>query len=334
LITRATLDNAAEVIGGGRKSASPSRSQRERDGGPVGLLEGKTAIVTGAGRGIGREEALLLAREGANVVVNDVGVDLSGGTSGERPADAVVAEIEAAGGRALANTDDVSSFDSAEAIVDAAVREFGSLDILVNNAGILRDKMSFNLDEQDFDDVVRVHLKGHFAMSRAAARHWRARHKAGEPVAGRIVNTTSEAGLYGSVGQANYAAAKGGIAALTLVLARELERIGVTVNAIAPRARTRMTESALGELVAATGGFDRWSPDNIAPVVAWLATDAAATITGQIFVVFGGELILTGGFEPVARLSRDQAWSVEELVDHQERLFEGRSSGLVPFPEM
>jgi NAD(P)-dependent dehydrogenase (short-subunit alcohol dehydrogenase family) len=298
----------------------------------VGLLDGKVVIVTGAGRGIGREEALLLAAEGALVVVNDVGVDLSGADGGERPANSVVAEIEAAGGRAVANHDDVSSYEGAARIVGQAIDTFGRLDVLVNNAGILRDKMSFNLAEEDFDDVVRVHLKGHFAMSRTAGAYWRNQHKAGTATSGRIINTTSEAGLFGSTGQANYAAAKGGIAALTLVLAREYERFGVTVNAIAPRARTRMTQSALGELAPKPGTFDTWAPENVAPVVAWLASDGAGAVSGQIFVVWGGAVHLIGGFQPVAALRRDSAWTATELLENQDQLFAGRSSGIAPFP--
>jgi NAD(P)-dependent dehydrogenase (short-subunit alcohol dehydrogenase family) len=232
----------------------------------------------------------------------------------------------------VANTDDVSSFEAAEGIVGAAVEAFGGLDVLVNNAGILRDKMSFNLDEQDFDDVVRVHLKGHFAMARAAGRHWRERHKSGEAVSGRIINTTSEAGLYGSTGQANYAAAKGAVTSLTLVLAREYERFGVTVNAIAPRARTRMTESAMGDAVAPGEGFDSWSPENVAPVVAWLASDAAASVSGQVFIVWGGAVHLVSGFERVGSLVRDRAWTAAELVERQDELFGDRASGVTPFP--
>jgi NAD(P)-dependent dehydrogenase (short-subunit alcohol dehydrogenase family) len=298
----------------------------------LGVLDGKVAIVTGAGRGIGRQEALHLAAEGAAVVVNDVGVDLSGAGGGDRPADAVAAEIEAGGGRATANSDDVSSYAGAERIVAQALDSFGRLDVLVNNAGILRDKMSFNLAEEDFDDVVRVHLKGHFAMSRTAGAHWRDRYKAGKPVSGRIINTTSEAGLFGSTGQANYAAAKGAIATLTLVLAREYERFGVTANAIAPRARTRMTKSALGDLAPTPGTFDSWAPENVAPVVAWLASDGAGAVNGQIFVVWGGAVHLIGGFQPVASLRRDSAWTATELLENQDRLFSGRSSGVAPFP--
>ena len=300
----------------------------------MGLLDGKVAIVTGAGRGIGRAEALHLAGEGAAVVVNDLGGDLAGvdGAAGPGPAAEVVAEIEASGGTAVANGDDVASYAGAEAVVGTAIERFGRLDILVNNAGILRDKMSFNLDEKDFDDVVRVHLKGHFSMSRTAGAYWRAQHKAGEPVSGRIINTTSEAGLFGSVGQANYAAAKGAIATLTVVLAREYERFGVTVNAIAPRARTRMTTGALGALEAAPGEFDRWAPENVAPIVTWLATDEAAGISGQFFVVWGGAVHLVAPYQPVGSIERDAAWTTAALIEHQGELFGDRSSGIPAFP--
>jgi NAD(P)-dependent dehydrogenase (short-subunit alcohol dehydrogenase family) len=192
--------------------------------------------------------------------------------------------------------------------------------------------MSFNMPEEDFDDVVRVHLKGHFSMARTAGAYWRQRHKAGEEVAGRIVNTTSEAGLFGSAGQANYAAAKGAIATLTITLAREYERFGVTVNAIAPRARTRMTTSALGSLEAEPGTFDSWAPENVAPIVAWLAGDAAASISGQFFVVWGGAVHLVAPYQPVSSLSRDRAWTVAELTEHQGELFGDRSSWVPTFP--
>src|SRR5262245_42720484 len=236
----------------------------------MGLLDGKTAIVTGAGRGIGRDHALQLAAEGAAVVVNDVDAD---------EAKAVVAAIEDAGGRAAVNTDDVATYDGASALVDQAVEAFGELDILVNNAGIIRDAMSFSMSEADFDDVIRVHLKGHFAPSHFAGARWRERSKNGDAVSGRIINTVSESGLYGLAGQINYAAAKAGIASMTIVLARELEKYGVTVNAICPRARTRMTETVLSGMGPNEAGFDEWDPANISPTVAWLASDAAADIT-------------------------------------------------------
>jgi NAD(P)-dependent dehydrogenase (short-subunit alcohol dehydrogenase family) len=298
----------------------------------VGCLEGRVAIVTGAGRGIGRAEALALAGEGACVVVNDLGADLAGKAEDSSGAAEVVALIESAGGRAIANGDDVASYAGAEAIVADALDRYGRLDILVNNAGILRDRMSFNMAEEDFDDVVRVHLKGHFSMARTAGAYWRERYKAGEEVAGRIVNTTSEAGLFGSAGQANYAAAKGAIATLTLTLAREYERFGVTVNAIAPRARTRMTMSALGPLEPKAGAFDSWAPENVAPVVAWLASDAATGISGQFFVVWGGAVHLVAPYAPVASLTRDTTWTVAELAERQGELFGGRSSGVPMFP--
>jgi NAD(P)-dependent dehydrogenase (short-subunit alcohol dehydrogenase family) len=295
----------------------------------MGLLDGKIAIVTGAGRGIGREEALCLAGEGATVIVNDVDTQAGGG--GLTPAQEVVATIEAAGGKAVTNGDDISSWAGAEAIVGQAVADFGKLDILVNNAGIVRDKMSFNLDEADWDSVIRVHLKGHFGPSHFAAIHWRDRAKTGEQVAGRIINTSSEAGLYGSAGQANYSAAKAGIASLTWVLARELERYGVTVNAIAPRARTRMTVDVFSEMAPTEEGFDRFDPKNVAPIVTFLATDEAADVNGQIFVCFGGDIWVMGGFHPVSELHREFAWTPGDLVAAKEKLFAGTSSAIPKF---
>ncbi|MCL4423276.1 MAG: SDR family oxidoreductase [Actinobacteria bacterium] len=296
----------------------------------MGVLDGKVAIVTGAGRGIGRGESLLLASEGASVIVNDVGAELTGQSADQRPAQQVVDEIKATGGQAAANYDDCSTWKGAEQLVSQAVDTFGKLDILVNNAGILRDKMSFNMEESDWDDVIRVHLKGHFAPSHFAAAHWRSRSKAGEDVSGRIINTSSEAGLYGNVGQANYSAAKAGIASLTWVLARELGKVGVTVNAIAPRARTRMTEN-LFAMSTKEGGFDEWAPENVAPVVAWLASDDAKDISGQIFVVYGGAVWLMSPFTTVGELRRDSRWTPKELIDAAPSLFGDRSSGVPPF---
>jgi len=298
----------------------------------MGMLEGKVAIVTGAGRGIGREEALLLAAEGAKVIVNDVGASREGTGADKHPAQQTVDDIKAAGGEAALNTDDVSSWSGAEALVAQAVDTWGRLDVLVNNAGILRDTMSFNMSESDWDDVIRVHLKGHFAPSHFAAIHWRTRSKAGEQVSGRIINTSSEAGLYGNAGQANYSAAKAGIASLTWVLARELERYGVTANAIAPRARTRMTEDLFGAMAKAEEGkFDVFDPANVAPVVAWLASDQAADVTGQIFVVYGGNIYVMGGFHPVGTLERDSRWSPAELAEAKAKLFAEHPSGLPKF---
>jgi NAD(P)-dependent dehydrogenase (short-subunit alcohol dehydrogenase family) len=300
----------------------------------MGLLDGKVAVVTGAGRGIGREEALVLAGEGARVIVNDVGAGLHGESSQDaHPADEVVALIKGQGGEAAVNGDDISSWAGGKNVVEQAIDTFGSLDILVNNAGILRDKMSFNMDESDWDDVIRVHLKGHFAATHHAAVYWRNRAKAGEDVTGRIINTTSEAGLFGNAGQANYAAAKAGIAALTWVEARELGRYGVTSNAIAPRARTRMTETIFGGdgMSAREGGFDAWDPRNIANVVGFLAAPAAADVTGQIFVVFGGNIYAMSAFKPVGQLTRDAAWSPEELIAAKGDLFKDVSSGVHAF---
>lgn len=287
----------------------------------MGTLEGKSAIVTGAGRGIGRQEALLLAAEGASVVVNDV--------DGSEAA-AVVEEITASGGRAVISTDDVSTWSGAEAAVASAVEGVGRLDIVVNNAGILRDAMSFSMTEEQWDAVIAVHLKGHAAMTHFAGSHWRGRVKAGEEgVSGRIINTASESGLYGLAGQMNYASAKAGIAAMTIVAARELRKYGVTVNAIAPRARTRMTQTVLGDLRAEEGSFDEWDPANIAPVVAWLAGDAACGVSGQVLVVAGDKVHLMHGWDRVAHVSNDgQRWSVEQLVARSPELFAAHPSKL------
>jgi NAD(P)-dependent dehydrogenase (short-subunit alcohol dehydrogenase family) len=299
----------------------------------MGLLDGKVAIVTGAGRGIGREEALLLASEGAKVIVNDVGGALTNTAADEHPADDVVALIKGNGGEAAVNGDDISSWVGAKNVVDQAVDTYGSLDILVNNAGILRDKMSFNTDESDWDDVIRVHLKGHFAPAHHAAVYWRNRAKAGEEVTGRIINTSSESGLFGNAGQANYSAAKAGIASLTWVLARELGRYGITANAIAPRARTRMTQGLFVDAAdqAPSDAFDAWDPKNVANLVTFLASPEAADITGQIFVVFGGNIYAMSGFAPAGRLTRDAAWSPQELIDAKGELFKGIDSGVPPF---
>ncbi len=299
----------------------------------MGLLDGKVAIVTGAGRGIGREEALVLASEGAKVIVNDLGAGLHGeGGSDVHPAQEVVDLIKANGGDAAVNGDDVSSWAGGKGLVEQAIDTFGSLDILVNNAGILRDKMSFNMDESDWDDVIRVHLKGHFAATHHAAVYWRNRSKAGEDVTGRIINTSSEAGLFGNAGQANYAAAKAGIAALTLVEGRELGRYGVTSNAIAPRARTRMTETLFGGgQMAAKEGYDEWDPKNIANVVAFLAAPESQDISGQIFVVFGASIWAMSAFQAVGSVTRDDYWSPSELIAAKGDLFKGIDSGVPPF---
>jgi len=298
----------------------------------MGLLDGKVAIVTGAGRGIGRQEALLLASEGAKVVVNDVGGALTNTGADEHPAEDVVALIKENGGEAVVNGDDISSWDGGKNVVTQAIDTFGSLDILVNNAGILRDKMSFNMEESDWDDVIRVHLKGHFAPSHFAAIQWRNRSKAGAEVSGRIINTASEAGLFGNAGQANYGAAKAGIAAMTIILGRELERYGVTVNAISPRARTRMTEDLFGDMAKAEEGkFDAFGPENVAPLVVFLATPAAADINGQNFVVYGGSVWVMQGWQPAGELKRDSRWTPKELADNKATLFKTHKSGVPPF---
>ncbi len=301
----------------------------------MGALDGKVAIITGAGRGIGRAHALLFAAEGASVVVNDPGGEWDGEGTDNRPAQSVVDEITAAGGKAVANFDSCSSWAGAEGLVKQAVDTFGDLNILVNNAGILRDKMAFNMSESDWDSVIDVHLKGHFAPAHFAISYWRGKSKAGEEVYGRIINTASESGLFGNAGQANYAAAKAGIAALSIVFARECAKMGVTSNAIAPRARTRMTEGTFGEFgkPAEEGGFDPMAPENISPLVAWLASPDAADVTGQVFIIWGDEVTVANGWSGAGVIKGEgtRAFTVEELAEKKKELFATRDSGVPPF---
>lgn len=261
----------------------------------MGLFDGKVVLVTGAGRGIGREEALLFAQEGASVVVNDLGGARTGEGADAGPAQEVVDEIVAAGGKAIANTDDCSSWAGGEAMVNQAIAEFGTIDVLICNAGILRDKMSFNMTEEEWDAVINVHLKGTFAPSRWAAAYWREQSKAGKPVSGRIINTTSVSGIYGNPGQTNYGAAKAGIAAFTNIAALELARYGVTVNAVGPVALTRMTEG-LGPAPETDEEREARSPRWIAPIVTWLASEEAAGVTGRVFEASGQVLAVAEGW--------------------------------------
>ena len=259
------------------------------------LNEGRVAIVTGAGRGIGREHALLLARHGASVVVNDLGGAMDGEGADTGPAQQVVDEIEALGGKALANTDDISDWDGAERLIRSAIDTFGGLDILINNAGILRDRMLTNMSEAEWDAVIKVHLKGTFAPSRHAAAYWRERAKAGEANDARIINTSSPSGIYGNAGQTNYGAAKAGIASFTIIAAKELGRYGVTVNAIAPAALTRMTEG-LGMGQAPEEIKEQMSPAHIAPIVCWLASPQSAHVSGRVFDVTGRMISVSEGW--------------------------------------
>ncbi len=281
-----------------------------------GICQGRVVIVTGAGRGIGRGHALEFARQGARVVVNDIGAELDGTGGSPSPARAVVDEIVAAGGEAVVNGEDVADWDGARRLVAAAVETFGRLDVLVNNAGVVRDRMVVSCEEDEWDAVVRVHLKGHMATARFAAEHWRGRAKAGEAVDARIVNTSSGAGLAGSVGQAAYSAAKAGIAALTLVQAAELGRYGVTANAIAPSARTRMTETVFADMMAApTDGaaFDAMDPGNVAPLVVWLGSPEAAHVTGRVFEVEGGSVAVADGWQHGPAVDKGARWDPAEL---------------------
>jgi NAD(P)-dependent dehydrogenase (short-subunit alcohol dehydrogenase family) len=280
----------------------------------VPSLEGKVAIVTGAGRGIGREHALALARAGAKIVVNDLGGSLAGEGEDTTPAQLVAGEIAALGGEAVASSDDVSEFDAAERMVRQAIETFGRLDILVNNAGILRDRMLVNMTEAEWDAVIAVHLKGHFALTRHAAARWREQSKAGEDVRARVINTSSPSGVFGNVGQANYGAAKAGIAAFTIIAAQELGRYGVTVNCLAPNARTRMTEETFGAIPAPEDGFDAMDPANISPVVVALCADEAQSVTGQCFFVYGGAVNVLRPWDSGELLAIDGRWDADALL--------------------
>ncbi|NMD55783.1 MULTISPECIES: SDR family oxidoreductase [Tsukamurella] len=282
----------------------------------TGIVDGRVVIVTGAGRGIGRAHALAFAAEGAAVVVNDYGVGLDGADASSGPAQQVVDEIRAAGGRAVANASDVADWDGAQALVRTAIDEFGRLDVLVNNAGFLRDRMLVNMSEAEWDAVTRVHLKGHFAMLRHAAGYWRDESKAGRQPDARVINTSSGAGLLGSVGQGNYAAAKAGIAEMTIQAAAEMGRYGITVNAIAPAARTRMTEVTFADDMAAPeDGFDAMAPENISPLVVWLGSAASAEVTGRVFEVEGGKVSIAQGWRHGPLRDKGARWEPAELGD-------------------
>src|SRR5437870_5069539 len=296
----------------------------------MGTLDGKVAVITGAGRGIGRGEALLFAQEGARVVVNDLGGEWDGTGADPRAASQVVEEIRAAGGEAVPHFQDISEPSGADSLIGMALGTWRRLDIVVNNAGILRDKMVFNMSVDDWDAVMKVHLRGHFLVTRAACAHWRERSKAGEQVAGRIVNTSSTSGILGNVGQSNYGAAKAGIAAFSYIVAMEMARYGVTVNAVAPGARTRLTEKTFGELKLPEGDFDSLAPENVAPLVAYLASDAAAHISGQVFYVQGGLVQLYQGWTPAAEIQKDDRWTPAELTDRMGELFECRATVYSP----
>ncbi|MGH8504478.1 MAG: SDR family oxidoreductase [Stenotrophobium sp.] len=274
----------------------------------MGICNNRSIIITGSGAGLGRGYALAIAAEGGNVVVNDIK---------REAADAVVAEIHAAGGKALANSDDIASMAGADNIVKAAVAAFGDVHGVVNNAGVVRDRMFASMSEDEWDMVIRVHLKGHFCIANTLVKRWREQVKAGQKVDGRIVNTSSGAGLQGNIGQANYSAAKGGIASLTLVQAAELGRYGITANALAPAARTGMTEGPFGELMKkpADGSFDHYAPENVAPLVVWLCSPLSAHVSGKVFEVEGGKVSIASGWKTGIVRDKKARWNPAELTD-------------------
>jgi NAD(P)-dependent dehydrogenase (short-subunit alcohol dehydrogenase family) len=288
----------------------------------MGICDGRVVIVTGAARGLGRAHALAFAKEGAKVVVNDYGVHNDGTSPDTSAAQQVVDEIRANGGTAVANAADVADWAQAEQLVQQTITEYGRLDVLVNNAGFVRDRMLATMSEDEWDAVIRVHLKGHFAPMRHAIEYWRGESKAGRQPDARVINTSSGAGLQGSVGQGNYGAAKAGIAALTLIGAVELGRYGVTVNAIAPSARTRMTETAFADMMAAPadGSFDAMAPENVSPLLVWLGSDRSAHVTGRVFEVEGGKVALADGWRHGTPIDKGARWEPAELGDVVDRL--------------
>jgi 3-oxoacyl-[acyl-carrier protein] reductase len=290
------------------------------------VLQGKVAIVTGAGRGLGRAEALQLASMGARVVVNDLGVELDGSGGGEAPGQEVVDEIRAAGGEAVACYGDVADWDDAQRLVRSAVETYGDLHIVVNNAGFLRDRMIFNMSEEEWDAVIRVHLKGHFCTSRWATAYWRDRAKESNgPVYARLINTASEAFLFGSPGQPNYAAAKAGIAALTMSIAQSSGRYGVRANAICPRARTRMTAGVGGGMFEKPeSGFDAFAPEHVVPLVGYLASPAAERVSGQVFIIWGNRASVLKGPQIDRSFETEGAWTVAGLIEAMGPFFEQR----------
>lgn len=278
----------------------------------MGICEQRTVLITGAGGGLGRAYALAFAAQGAHVVVNDIRLDA---------AEQVVAEVRAQGGQALANAGDITTVAGAQAIVDDAVAAFGDVHVLVNNAGVLRDRMFLSLTEDDWDTVMRVHLRGHFCLANVLGRRWRDAAKSGRKIDARIINTSSGAGLQGSIGQSNYAAAKAGIAGLTLVQAAELARYGITVNCLAPAARTSMTEGAMPDLVKKPeSGFDVWDPMNVASIVVWLGSPLSAHVTGRCFEAKGGELSVADGWRTGQILDKGDRWDPAELTDVVDQL--------------
>ncbi|MCB0997081.1 MAG: SDR family NAD(P)-dependent oxidoreductase [Acidimicrobiales bacterium] len=285
------------------------------------MCDGRVALITGGGRGLGRAHALALAAEGAAVMVNDLGGESDGRGASLTPAQEVAAEIEAMGGTAVVDGSDVSDFDAAEAMVRSCVERLGRLDVVVNNAGILRDRMFVNTSAEEWDDVIRVHLRGHFCVARHAAAHWRDQVKAGDAVDARIINTTSGAGLLGSIGQSAYAAAKAAIAALTIMQAAELGRYGITANALAPSARTRLTEGVFTDMMAEVdSGFDAMDPANISPLVVWLSSAESAHVTGRVFELEGGVIGLFDGWQFGPRVDKGDRWEPSEVGAAVDRL--------------